>query len=242
MPRRSRRSNSRSSTVSEVRESSAPVGSSASSSRGSVGERARDRHALALAAGELGRAGARRGRRARPPRAAPARARAARGGACPRRSAALRRSRGPRASPAAGGAGRRSRRARDARGRDAARVQIARPSISTRPRVGLLEPADQRQQRALAGARTPGDRDRLARLDAQRDVAQRADAAEALAHILDGRTSRTPCPACSRRDLDGIVEVDRTPAGDDHGAERQRVADRASTGHRKTSAKWPVKV
>jgi hypothetical protein len=51
--------------------------------------------------------------------------------------------------------------------------------------VGLLEASDQRQQRALAGAGAPGDRDRLARPDAQRDVVQGGDLPEAPARVLD---------------------------------------------------------
>ena len=51
--------------------------------------------------------------------------------------------------------------------------------------VGLLEAADQRQQRALAGAGAAGDRHRLPGGGVQRDLAQRADPPEALADTLD---------------------------------------------------------
>ena len=60
-----------------------PVGSSARTSAGSRDERAGHRDALLLAAGELARHVLRRGRRARPPRAQPRPARAARVGSTP---------------------------------------------------------------------------------------------------------------------------------------------------------------
>ena len=110
-----------------------------------VGERARHGDALALPAGELGAEGARHGRRARPPRAASsARARAlAMVHARPdQRNFDVRaRREGVRA---AGAAERRSRRSRGGREPGAARFQMARPSIRTAARVGLLETADQR--------------------------------------------------------------------------------------------------
>ena len=53
--------------------------------------------------------------------------------------------------------------------------------------VGPVERADQVEERALAAARRPGERDELARVELERDVLECADAAalEALPHMPD---------------------------------------------------------
>ena len=84
----------------------------------------------------------------------------------------------------------------------------AAPSSRMRPLGRLVEPADQVQQRALPRSRAPADRDELARLDVQRDVAERLDRAEAPADPLD---------------------VDARPAGGARTRRRRRAAD---LGHR----------
>jgi hypothetical protein len=59
--------------------------------------------------------------------------------------------------------------------------------------VGAVERADQVQQRALAATGRPGDRDKLARLDAERDVDERRDAAvlERAGDVIDDHLGTT---------------------------------------------------
>ena len=129
-----------------------PVGSSASRIAGRAHERAGDRHALALAAGEQRRGVPRavaRGRPARAPRAAASRRRA-RASRC--RAGRRRRSRA-RCGPRAGGtAGRRSRAASArsaARRRSEARATSV-PAMPTVPELGRSSVPDDVQQRRLA--------------------------------------------------------------------------------------------
>ena len=69
------------------------------------------------------------------------------------------------------------------------------------PAVGVFESSDQRQQRALAGARAARDQNRLTSLDAKRQASQSADLSERLGdaiynHLGPGRlTHRTTCTA-----------------------------------------------
>jgi hypothetical protein len=74
-------------------------------------------------------------------------------------------------------------------------VEVVEPQApdGDRPGVGLVERADQVQQRALAGARRAGERDQLARRDRERDVPERR------------------CPAVLER-LADAVELDRDAA------------------------------
>ena len=71
-----------------------------------------------------------------------------------------------------------------------------------RARVGVLEPGDQAQQGRLARARRAEQRDELAGLDVQRHVAQRGEVAEALPDLADfdahGFVSRRICHSSTR--------------------------------------------
>ena len=140
MPRRSRRLNSRSRTFSEVAESTAPVGSSASSRRGSL--------ASARATATRWRSppdsceGRWSARSASPTSCeqVQARVRGAHGDALRCRSAGLRRWLAPRAPRAAGGAGRRSRRSRAARARGAPCARSGARRSARLPRSGCSSP------------------------------------------------------------------------------------------------------
>ena len=59
-----------------------------------------------------------------------------------------------------------------------------------------LQPGDQPQQRRLAGAGRPEQRDQLARADVERHIAQRRKPVEFLAHISDGNVHRAPNVRC----------------------------------------------
>ena len=75
-----------------------------------------------------------------------------------------------------------------------------RPPTATRPDVGLMIPREQAQQRRLAGAVAADEADRAARLDRERDVAQRPDVRAA----RRGRARRTdPSARGSRADRRG---------------------------------------
>ena len=152
--------------ISRVCSSSAPNGSSMRMICGLQHQRAGDRHALAHAAGELGRVAVARSRRGRPARSSPARAR--------RRSAlstpVISRPNSTFSStvrqgnadscwntiPIAGSVPR-----------------TGRPAIGHRAGGRLHEAADDLQQRALAAAAGPDDRDELALVDLERDLAHR---------------------------------------------------------------------
>ena len=107
------------------------------------------------------------------------------------------------------------------------------------PAVGVLQVADQREQRALAGAGAAVDQNRLTSLDAKRQASQSADLSERLRrhHAQPPQQGH----ASSSDDLHGVVEVDRCLPGGEDGAEGQRIAD----GHRRPEEcveKCPVKV
>ncbi len=53
------------------------------------------------------------------------------------------------------------------------------------PRIGMLEPGDDPEQRGLAAAGGPQQRDELARREIERDVVQGNELAEGLADALD---------------------------------------------------------
>ena len=167
VPRTSPSSTSK--TRPEVSGSRLPVGSSASSSRGAVGERAGEGHPLLLAARELGRpvfepvpepdrveelARPRRGRRARRRRP---------------RAAAAPRSRARRTRAAGGGTGRRSRRASR---RSRVRARSSRPGgvlpeQPHRPRGRHVEEPGDVQERRLARPRRRDQRHHLAGVERQ---------------------------------------------------------------------------
>ena len=165
------------STASVLTESRLPVGSSHSSSARVAQQRAGDRDALLLAAGEARGQEVRAVRHARPARARRARARA-------------------RPSRAARGRPRRASRSR-ARVRCASRLNVWKTKpIRSRPQRGALvvaqaadvdaveqvgargravQAAEDVQQRRLAGARRPDDRQRRPALEREVHVAQRDD-------------------------------------------------------------------
>ena len=129
-----------------------------------AGERARDRDALLLAAGELARI-VRRRACARPTRSSHVRARALRRRRRRRARAAASRSRARSAPAAAGTTGTRSRAgaARSAARASSSRRDSALPSSQTSPRRRPVEPREQAEQRRLARSRRADDRDRRRR-------------------------------------------------------------------------------
>ena len=136
----------------------------------------------------VGRASA--GRRARPPRARPLPARAARRRERRRRAARRRRSRARSRARRGRTAGRRSRSgsraAPPARGPTSSAT--SRPVTRTVPELGPVERAHQVQQRRLAGAGRADDREQLAAMDAEADAVERDHrrlGAVGLAHVVE---------------------------------------------------------
>ena len=92
------------------------------------------------------------------------------------------------------------------------------PPIAMVPGIGLLEARDQAQQRGLAAARRPDDRQRGAGLDAEVESVEDRDGPEPLATPVECQVSHARSTRCELRNSSSVIGSESTTMSTAYGA------------------------